>query len=109
MGDNPVRGHMQVSLERIVAGLTAFVTDFDGPATAYVGSTVYDTLCSGGVKPQGEDSPYFGWLEAIEQYRDQLSSLIEQNKEKQLAWRCRPSLQCAGEDKYRVYSRLAFI
>jgi hypothetical protein len=103
----------QADLDRIVSGLTTFVLDFDGPATTYIGSGEgakrYITLCSGGIKPEGEESPSYGWMEAIERYAEQLRVCIQSNKDKQLAWRCRPKLVCDGEAKYRVYSRLVFV
>jgi hypothetical protein len=101
------------ALNRIVAGLTAFVLDFDGPRTAYIGTsplTEYVTLCSHGVKTQGEAAPCFGQQEAVELYAEQLRLMIAENRDKQLAWRCRPRLECdGGPVKCRVYSRLAFI
>jgi hypothetical protein len=100
---------MQTALDRVVAGVTTFVLDFDGPTTAYVGSTMYETHCSGGLKREGDESQNFGWQEAIERYGAHLASLIKEHEGKQLAWRRRPRIECHKECEYRVTSRLAFI
>lgn len=105
--------HDVQALAKIVAGLTAYVLDFDGPATAYIGTdhvTEYVTLCSHGVKKEGEFAPSFNQQEAVELYAEQLRAMIAKNKGKQLAWRRRPKLECdGGLAKCRVSSRLAFI
>jgi len=105
--------HDVEALAKAVAGLTAFVIDFDGPRTAYIGvdpMTQYVTLCSGGIKASGAASPSFHAQEAVELYAEQLRAMIVENKGKQLAWRCRPKLECDGHPaKCRVYSRLAFL
>jgi hypothetical protein len=103
---------MEDTLNRVVAGLTALLLDFDGPRTAYIGtdpSVLYVTLCSHGIKEQGDSAPSFGWVDAIEKYAEHLQAMIGENKGKQLAWRERPSLSNDGLGKFRVYSRLAFI
>lgn len=98
----------QHELARVVSGITAFMLDFDGPATAYIGTTMYDTLCSHGIKAQGDPAPTFGFQEAIEMYGEQLRAMVKSNQGKQLAWRVRPQVS-EENGGFRVYSRLAFI
>lgn len=100
-------------LDAVVRGAVAFVNvEFDGPSTAYIGTDphfMYVTLCSHGIKPQGEPAPaYESPQEAIELYGDQLRAMVKENPGKMLAWRERPSLTRDG-DRYRVYSRLVFM
>lgn len=99
----------QTELEVIVRGTTAFVMDFDGPPTAHIGNTLYMTLCSHGVKREGDVAPAFGFQEAVELYGEQLRTMIKANDGKQLAWRCRPRVEADGHARFWVYSRLAFI
>jgi hypothetical protein len=100
-----------IELSKTVAAATAFLLDFDGPSTSHVGGVKYTTLCSGGAKHEGEDTPlFFGWDDAVKAYEEQLREFVKggQKQELQLAWRARPKLMKRGGGFY-VYSRLAVL
>lgn len=96
-------------LEKMVAGALALVIAFDGPSVFQIGATPYSTLCSHGIKAEGERAPWFGMHEALKRYEDQLRAMAALNEGKQLAWRRRPVLEKRADGEFRVYSRLAFI
>ena len=112
-GESRLEREARTRLDAVVRGAVAFVdVEFDGPATAYIGTDphhMYHTLCSHGIKAQGEFAPSYDTAqEAIELYGDQLRRCVKSNEGKMLAWRCRPSLTNEA-GRYRVYSRLVFI
>lgn len=105
---------LKARLDAVVRGALAFVEfEFDGPATAYIGSppncAVYVTLCSHGIKLERDSAPTFDTAqEAIELYGEQLREMVKTYGGKMLAWRARPELVDVAS-RFRVYSRLAFI
>lgn len=103
----------QKRLDNLVAGIMCLVDcQFDGPATAYIGknnSASYVTLCSGGLKNQGEETPTFGLDDALLKYAQQLLSMIADADGGHLAWRHHPELKSERHGEFYVYSRLVFI
>ena len=89
---------------------------YDGPYMAYFVDAakreyvVYDTLCTGGIKEQGEKPPRLtdtpeeaidGWKDAFLDYAVGLG--------KHLYWRRRPVLEQDDDGRWNVYSRLALL
>lgn len=104
----------QRDLDRVVAGITTFTTDFDGPASSWIGCERYQILCSHGLKEQGDVAPCYEYEQAIRMFAAELTTLIEENPDCQLAWRIRPEFRIDEKAfdtprRFSVYSRLAFL